>query len=76
MPKKTYYATQPFFSPYLKRAIKKGSFKKGEKVELNAKTAEMFKEHFSDKPPKEKTPTPSSGKPSTTTGAPAAAKEK
>jgi len=76
MPKNKYFATHPFFSPYLKRAIKKGNFKKGEGVELDSKTFEMFKKHFSDKPPKENPPKASSKKPSTTTGSSASAKEK
>ncbi len=80
MSKKKFYVTQDFYSPYLRRAIGKGAFKKGEKIELDAKTAEMFAKHFSDKPPKEDKP-PSTGKSSsekrsTPPGAPAAAKEK
>lgn len=74
MSKKKFYVTQDFHSRYLRRAIGKGSFKKGEKVELDTKTAERFSKHFSDKPPKEdKLP---SGNKTTPPGTPAATKEK
>ena len=75
MAKKKYFATQDFHSNYLRRTIGKGAFKKGEKIELDAKTVEMFSELFSDKESKEDKP-PSGRKPKTPTGAAGAGKEK